>query len=1576
MDTPSQQLEIVLIDDNFSVRYVLRGFLQRLAKRNNLDLKIHTSGDGVQGLGYIFTAKPDIIILDSTLPQYSGREIVEFLITNPSYRTPEHQIIVLHDGNVPLNLPPEYTIVDKRSNHALRDILWQVSKIISLKNRTFSVSRSQRFVRLGEFVLTAANRSDKIMRKLQEHRFGTLARLIVWLVLQILISLGLFVLRIVVPQSPDSNLQQYQADMITFRVRYYPTLVSIFLTLILIFVQVFGYILGGIAIFHLSDKIQPVNAAFGNGYTYRRSITIDHNQVSGNSDLSNFPVLVSGTYSYLATVSNGGKVQNSNGYDIIFTSDSTGNTTLSYEVERYVASTGEVIFWVKVPTVTYLSDTVIYMFYGNSSISTSQANGTGTWDSNFLYAYHLNEAYTNGTSGAVKDSTTTPKNGTAQNFNGTSTSGTNLAAKIGSGIMLDGTDDRIDILNPGTGKDIRVGAANTSYTIEAWYKFDGVTSGNRWFVTDGQTFWGNGNIAYALLVSGGKGNFRVVNNSATTASVLTASNLTTTDWVYLVGVRDANDDTVKLYLNGQLASSLPDGTTALDVSNNETVKLGTRPSNSEPGGGGLDEVRLSNTNRSAGWIGTSYNSANSPATFYTLGSEQTASDAVVGTAGTQTSYIGVSTTNQYVGGMFIVQPSSGTVTVTGITIAEQGTVNAQTGLANIKLRYELDTTAPYDCASESYAGSETQFGSTAASFNAANGTAAFTGSVAVTTTQAMCIYTVLDVTGSASRGETLEVEITNPSTDVTLSASKVASPATAVAIPGTTNIGSAPSFTVGTSGTQTSSLNVGTSQNIGGLFSITNSGNSANITGITIAEQGTVDATSGISNIKLYYDLDTSAPYDCASESYAGSESQFGSTGSFNSANGTVAFTGSVSVTLTQAMCIYTILDVNSSATNNQTIEIQITDPSTQVTVSTGTVSPNTAVAISGTTTIHNPSTSLTLRVNAAADSAYDVAGNSALNTGTPMELGGKDASGNLITGGVRFTNVTIPRGATITSAKLDFVESFGGNYGTNVKTKIYGEAADSPTTFSTSSLPRSRSLTTANVSWNSNGTIVGTGSLYSTSATAPPPEMATIVQEIVDRSGWASGNNMAFLVKDNGSTNDWWWEPRSYAFGASSAPYLYVTYSVTTVTASASGTQTSSVNTNSTSQYLGGKFVLQPADAKATITGITIAEQGTINAQTNMSNVKLYYELDTTAPYDCASESYAGTETQYGSAGSFNAANGTASFTGSVAVTTSQAMCVYVVADIGAASAGDTIEIQITDPSTQVTMLSGTVTPASAVAISGTTTVTAPNSAPTVTNVSVNGGSNITLTENTTTSISVTATVTDTNGYADISSVAGRLYRSGVSGAQACTLDGNNCYQQTGYSLTGCSGNSCTATLTFLVQFFAQPTDTGSPNAAEYWLGWVQATDASAATGTAFSPNSVTELNTLRALDVQTTVSYGSLLPGNNTGATNSTTTITNTGNSVIDIEVSGSQLCTDYPTCAGGGIPIGNQQYKTTTFTYGAGTALTSTPTWVNITIAKPTATPSNSTANLYWGLGLPNPLPAGSYTGSITVSAVTDQ
>ena len=123
-----------------------------------------------------------------------------------------------------------------------------------------------------------------------------------------------------------------------------------------------------------------------------------------------FPFSISSTYSDLATTSNGGAVTSANGYDIIFASDVGGSTVLPFERESYTAATGAVLYWVQVPTVSHTTDTVIYMFYGNSSITTDQSNQHGTWDSNYGGVWHL----ANGTTLSANDSTSNGNNGTIQ----------------------------------------------------------------------------------------------------------------------------------------------------------------------------------------------------------------------------------------------------------------------------------------------------------------------------------------------------------------------------------------------------------------------------------------------------------------------------------------------------------------------------------------------------------------------------------------------------------------------------------------------------------------------------------------------------------------------------------------------------------------------------------------------------------------------------------------------------------------------------------------------------------------------------------------------------------------------------------------------------------------------------------------------------------------------------------------------------------------------------------------------------------------------------------------------------------
>lgn len=112
--------------------------------------------------------------------------------------------------------------------------------------------------------------------------------------------------------------------------------------------------------------------------------------------------------------------------------------------------------------------------------------------------------------------------------------------------------------------------------------------------------------------------------------------------------------------------------------------------------------------------------------------------------------------------------------------------------------------------------------------------------------------------------------------------------------------------------------------------------------------------------------------------------------------------------------------------------------------------------------------------------------------------------------GGMRFTNVTVPQGSVITSAYLRFyIPAFGINQTVSpVNNMIRGEDSDNASTFSTMADFDARPITTAQIDWSN------MPGWYENTWT-DSPDISTIVQEIVNRAGWVSGNSMVIFRDD-----------------------------------------------------------------------------------------------------------------------------------------------------------------------------------------------------------------------------------------------------------------------------------------------------------------------------------------------------------------------------------------------------------------------------------------------------------------------------
>jgi hypothetical protein len=236
-----------------------------------------------------------------------------------------------------------------------------------------------------------------------------------------------------------------------------------------------------------------------------------------------------------------------------------------------------------------------------------------------------------------------------------------------------------------------------------------------------------------------------------------------------------------------------------------------------------------------------------------------------------------------------------------------------------------------------------------------------------------------------------------------------------------------------------------------------------------------------------------------------------------------------------------------------------------------------------------------------------------------------------------------------------------------------------------------------------------------------------------------------------------------------------------------------------------------------------------------------------------------------------------------------------------------------------------------------------------------LNEGLDISLVPGTTTRVYATTTVTDLNGYTDITNATTTFYRSGVGAA--CTANNNNCYISTTANrcdYTDCSGNSCTIECYADIFFHADPTASSSVYEGEEWFAFMEVEDTS--NGYDFDTTPAVDVNILRAIDVTNGIAYSSVAVLSDTGGNNASTSVHNQGNVEIDLEIDG----TDMTDGASSVIPADQQKFATSTFTYSACTVCTqlssTTPFELDVDLTKPTTSAPPVADAIYWGIAVP--------------------
>ncbi len=191
------------------------------------------------------------------------------------------------------------------------------------------------------------------------------------------------------------------------------------------------------------------------------------------------------------------------------------------------------------------------------------------------------------------------------------------------------------------------------------------------------------------------------------------------------------------------------------------------------------------------------------------------------------------------------------------------------------------------------------------------------------------------------------------------------------------------------------------------------------------------------------------------------------------------------------------------------------------------TCSPRDTVTI----TDNEPRSLVDVRVGASSDDGEERASGNMYLMSSDLELTFDDGGDQTV--GMRFLGITVPQGATISSAHLQFqVDEV--NTGTTDLT-IAGEASDDALTFTSSSGNiTSRTTTAASVTWSPPPwTTKGeAGAAQQTS------DIATVIQEIVNRPGWQSGNSLVLIIAGTGERT-----AESFDGDATGAPLLHIEY-------------------------------------------------------------------------------------------------------------------------------------------------------------------------------------------------------------------------------------------------------------------------------------------------------------------------------------------------------------------------------------------------------------------------------------------------
>jgi len=341
---------------------------------------------------------------------------------------------------------------------------------------------------------------------------------------------------------------------------------------------------------------------YDSDWNYRKPITVQAGQVSSGPHL-NFPVLIS-----ISSDADLAAKAQADGGDIIFTNQA-GTIKFAHETTGY--SSGTLLAWVNVNSIN--NGTIIYMYYGHvtpgQTFGITEAEADAVWTNNYIIVHHLDE-----TSDQHIDSTSNDYNSTSVVV---ASQGQTATAKIGGADEFSATDGQaVSIPDPGASSALDLaGNGNVTYSVWIYPRTEGQCNQGGIFSKGSAGFSIGYRFGLDRINCGGVSHTLVPTRAGNWSGICNPTPQATPNaWNYVVYTFDnsTSPDSHYLYKNGPQITTASGDSSASDT----LLPLNIGVWQNCEFDGFIDEVRISNTNRSAGWIQTEYNNQFNPGIFH------------------------------------------------------------------------------------------------------------------------------------------------------------------------------------------------------------------------------------------------------------------------------------------------------------------------------------------------------------------------------------------------------------------------------------------------------------------------------------------------------------------------------------------------------------------------------------------------------------------------------------------------------------------------------------------------------------------------------------------------------------------------------------------------------------------------------------------------------------------------------------------------------------------------------------------------------------------------------------------------